>query len=160
VFIHYYTHVGLPVEAVMASIESLREPMSAWAGIAYRQGEELRSRVGPGSGVPAKEVTFELGLPLDRDDSATYPIAWHASGAGALFPRLQAELAVAPLAPELTVLTLQGTYDPPLGVVGRFLDRAGLGLMAEATVKNWLDRVADAIAVDGRKRVLDRKEET
>jgi hypothetical protein len=159
VFVHYYTHVGLAAPFVVNGLIALREPMADWAGIAYREGEELRARVGPGSGAPAKQVTFELGPVVVREDQASFPISWHASGATGLFPRLNADLTVAELAPELTVLTLQGTYDPPLGVLGRLLDRAGLGLIAEATVKSWLDRVAAALLAAAEKAALAQTEE-
>jgi hypothetical protein len=45
-----------------------------------------------------------------------------------------------------TTLTLDGTYDPPLGSVGRILDRAILSRVAEATVRNWVDRLAEAVS--------------
>jgi len=38
-------------------------------------------------------------------------------------------------------------YQPPLGVVGRTIDRVLLHRVAEATVKDFLDRVGAAIAL-------------
>jgi hypothetical protein len=40
----------------------------------------------------------------------------------------------------------QGTYQPPLGPVGRVLDRALFGRFAEASVKDFVDRVIDILA--------------
>jgi hypothetical protein len=40
---------------------------------------------------------------------------------------------------------MSARYVPPLGAVGRTIDRALLSRVAEATVKDFLDRVADAI---------------
>ena len=43
-------------------------------------------------------------------------------------------------------LAISARYDPPLGAVGRAIDRALLARVAEATVKDFLDRVRDSIA--------------
>jgi hypothetical protein len=75
-----------------------------------------------------------------------YPVHWTASGANLLFPELQADLVLTKQGSRKTSLTLRGTYRPPLGVLGRLADRAGLHLVAEATVKNWMDRLAEALS--------------
>ncbi|HZD75078.1 MAG TPA: hypothetical protein VE776_14525, partial [Actinomycetota bacterium] len=41
-----------------------------------------------------------------------------------------------------TQLAISGRYDPPLGTVGRTIDRIALHRIAEATIKDFLDRVA------------------
>ena len=38
---------------------------------------------------------------------------------------------------------MSARYVPPFGVVGRAIDRAVLSRVAEATLKDFLDRVAD-----------------
>jgi len=40
---------------------------------------------------------------------------------------------------------MSARYVPPLGVVGRAIDRALLSRVAEGTLKDFLDSVADAI---------------
>ncbi len=49
------------------------------------------------------------------------------------------------MGPGLTHLAFRGSYEPPLGAVGRFMDRALLHRVAELTVKNLVDRLAAAI---------------
>ncbi len=50
------------------------------------------------------------------------------------------------MGPDMTSLSLDGTYEPPLGVVGRVADRMILGRLADATVRNWMDRLAEAVS--------------
>ena len=52
---------------------------------------------------------------------------------------------IEPLGPDLTQLTFQGSYTPPLGLPGRLLDRWVLHRVAEANVKNLVDRIAKAL---------------
>jgi hypothetical protein len=44
---------------------------------------------------------------------------------------------------------MSARYVPPFGAVGRVMDRAALSRVAEATLKDFLDRVADAIMGPG-----------
>lgn len=118
--------------------------MGELADIAYREGEELRSKVGPAS-VVAKSVALEIGTPQLQKRGLVYPLRWTAVGAESLFPDMRADLILTQDGMDRTTMTLSGTYDPPLGVVGRALDRVLLGRVAEATVRNWVDRLAAAI---------------
>jgi hypothetical protein len=73
------------------------------------------------------------------------PIRWQASELPGLFPALDADLEVAPLGPGRTQLAISARYAPPFGRLGKVIDRAVLSRVAEATLKDFLDRVADAI---------------
>ena len=72
------------------------------------------------------------------------PLHWAAAGATGLFPSLDADLEIAPLGPDRTQLAMSARYVPPLGAVGRAIDRAVLFRVAEATLKDFLDHVAEA----------------
>lgn len=126
-------------------LDDLRAHLEEWADIAYRAGEEMKARVGPSGGV-AKSVNLHLGRPEIHRRGVVYPVRWSANGAGALFPDLRAELVLSTLGNDQTSLTLDGTYEPPLGAMGRLLDRVVMGRVAEATVRNWVDRMAMAIS--------------
>ncbi len=52
---------------------------------------------------------------------------------------------MASLGAQLTQLSLNGRYQPPLGLVGRTIDKALLSRVAEATIKDFIDRLASAI---------------
>ena len=56
-FVHYYTHVPVSLSTVEARIEEIRAHLDDWAGVAYRDGEELFASVGPGQGGYAKKVS-------------------------------------------------------------------------------------------------------
>jgi hypothetical protein len=80
------------------------------------------------------------------DRSAGLAIRWEAAGpAGALFPVLDADIRLAPVGAHATVLTMAGTYRPPLGPVGRALDRALLHRVASATIRHFIAQVAAGI---------------
>ena len=58
---------------------------------------------------------------------------------------LDADLTMAPAGERVTVLTLAGTYRPPLGTVGAALDRAILHHVASATIRAFLAQMARRI---------------
>jgi hypothetical protein len=146
-FIRYFTHVPVGLGVVQERIEGVRSHLAEWAGVAYRDGEELRARVGPEPTKFAKEVDLVIGPPEVRNAGVVFPLRWSATGAEALFPKLSANLILMHLGPEMTSVSLEGTYQPPLGPLGRAVDRVALRKFAEATVKDWVDRVAKAVSV-------------
>ncbi len=143
-FVQYTTTVPLGLGTVERLMQDLGSELGEIAEFAYREGEELRSRVGPAS-VVAKSVAIEIGMPLLQKRGLVYPLHWTAVGAESLFPEMRGDLILTQDGMDQTTLTLIGTYDPPLGAVGRALDRVLLGRVAEATVRNWVDRLADSI---------------
>ncbi|MFZ0130580.1 MAG: hypothetical protein WAL77_14280 [Candidatus Dormiibacterota bacterium] len=119
------------------------EWLAPLATAALREGEALRLRIGPLGAVPllAKTVSLEVGEPLKRDEVTVVPLTWKATATPGLFPVMWADLEVVALDAELTQLTLRGRYEPPLGAVGRRLDRLLLHRIAEASVRSFLDRL-------------------
>ncbi len=148
-FVHYYTHVPLNINTVEQRIDQLRSSLVEWADVAYRQGEELRSRVGPTVDGFAKEIRLEIGTAEIHRTGLVYPINWTAVGARGLFPRLNASLTISHMGHDSTKLGFEGTYEPPLGPLGRVVDRVVLGRFADATVQNWIDRLASALVDEG-----------
>lgn len=73
---------------------------------------------------------------------------WKPSSAWPLFPELDADLEVASLGPSRTQLSVNARYTPPLGRLGSVIDRALLHRVAEATVKDFVDRVGAALERD------------
>lgn len=144
-FVHYYTHVPVAMDDVEARLDEVRVHLEDMADAAYRDGEDLYAKVGPSQVPYAKRVRLEIGMPELRRAGLVYPLTWTASGAKALFPKLSANLVLSHVGRERTKLTLEGTYEPPLGPVGRVVDRVLLKNVAEATVQNWVDRIADSI---------------
>lgn len=138
------TVVPLGLGTVESVLQRLNSELGSLADLAYREGEEIRSRVGPAS-IVAKSVAVEVGAPQLQRRGLVYPLRWSAVGAESLFPEMRADLILTQNGKEETTITFSGTYDPPLGAVGRVLDRAVLGRVADATVRNWLERLVFAV---------------
>lgn len=153
-FVHYFTHVPVNVSDVEKRLDLLRHDLTEMTDVAYREGEELRAKVSPWVDGFAKEIEIEIGTAEIHRTGIAYPITWIATGAEVLFPKLNAELLLAHVGKNLTRLAIEGTYDPPLGFVGKVADRALLGRYADATVRNWLDRLAESL--EGNPEVTDQ----
>jgi hypothetical protein len=116
---------------------------------AYGDGISGTARVGPPGGWPgvSKLVRVEVGDVVARADSASLPLRWEAIGPGSgLFPALDADITVTPDGERATRLILTGVYRPPLGSLGAMLDRALLSRIATATIRDFIGRLAIAIA--------------
>jgi hypothetical protein len=82
----------------------------------------------------------------EREGSAGLALRWQVTGpGGGLFPALDADIRLTPAGEQATLLTLAGAYRPPLGALGKTLDRAILHRVAAATIRNFLSRVAAGI---------------
>jgi hypothetical protein len=148
-FLHDFAYVDAPADVVCARI---LEAHGAWLGPlatdAVGEGEALRIRIGPAgpSAGRSEAAVVELGPPRRRADNAlVLPLTWRVSGVGATFPVLSADLEIAALGAARTQLTLMGRYDPPVGVLGRRLDQLLFQRIAEATIRSFLRRVAEAL---------------
>jgi hypothetical protein len=146
-FVYYFVHVNRPYDQVAPALVSKLNLFGSFADAAYREGENLRDKVGVRGDRPvmAKTVQLLAGTPIRGGQQTTVPFAWEATGTPGLFPKLDADLIVAAVGPELTQIAVRGTYDPPLGSLGRALDRAVLHRVAEASVKGFVDRVAESV---------------
>jgi hypothetical protein len=92
-----------------------------------------------------KTVTLDAGEAIERNEVTIVPIKWQATGSPGLFPGLEADLEVAAIGPMFTQLTLRGRYEPPLGTLGRQIDRLLLHRVAEATVRSFMRRLAESL---------------
>ena len=149
-FIEYSTRVKAGLADVEKSLDAIRGNLEEWADVAYRDGEQLRARVGPSEGL-AREVKLEIGIAEIHAYGLVYPVQWTAAEAALLFPDLTADLILSSRGSHETELTLKGTYQPPLGTLGKLADRTVLHRVAEATVKDWMDRLAAALGVEALK---------
>jgi hypothetical protein len=131
-------------KALLSAPESL---IPSLASFADERGQHLLAEVGfPVDGHRvSKNVEIDVGTPVASAGKTWIPIAWRATGPSGLFPVLDAELEFASLGTKLTQLSLNGRYQPPLGLLGRTIDKALLFRVAEATIKDFVDRLARAI---------------
>jgi hypothetical protein len=145
-FIYYFVHLDLPFADAERCLVGVVSGLDGMAVAAYREGEELRARIGLGEQpVIAKTVRLEVGHLVAQEGTTVLPIVWEATGTPGLFPQMDADLVIAALGPGLTQLALRGSYKPPLGLIGRALDKALLHRVAEASVKGFVDRIAQAL---------------
>jgi len=148
-FIRYYLDLAVPFEDVERAL--LDEPATWVPGIALDAeagGRRLLAEVGfdvDASRRLDKEVEIEIGEPYVIPSKTMLPIAWRATAAERIFPQLEADIEIAALGAGRTQLSISARYRPPLGPLGRALDKALLHRVAEATVKDFLDRVGEGV---------------
>jgi hypothetical protein len=113
---------------------------------ATERGDDLLVEVGFGQRVRVnKQVEIAVAEPRTLGETVYVPISWHATGPAGLFPVLEGDLELASLGEHRTQLAISASYTPPLDGAGRVADRALLHRVAESTVKDFLDRVAERL---------------
>jgi hypothetical protein len=148
-FVRYYVELAMPIEeAERRLLDSPGDWVPGLAREAGARGDALLGEVGFGEGRlrVAKAVHIELRPPARLGSTAVLPLTWSPTGPGGLFPTLEADLEIAPLGPARSQLAISARYEPPLGIVGRAVDRALLHRVAEATIKDFLDHAAARLA--------------
>lgn len=123
--------------------------------IACHEGEalatRLEARLGPAR--LAKRVVVDLGPRVKQDGSIIVPLHWHADGYRALFPEFEGRFVLRPLGRNLSEVTLDGTYDPPGGVIGDLVDRLIAHRAAERFAVTLLENLRAAVeAREGEAR--------
>jgi len=147
-FVRYFVELPARFQDVE---EALLAESHTWvpaaAGDAEEGGDRLLAEVGFGSDGHRieKRVEVDLEAPIRLLSKTILPMRWRAEGAGRLFPSLDADIEVAALGSERTQLSISGRYRPPLGPAGRAMDRMLLHRVAEATIKDFLERIGAAL---------------
>jgi len=147
-FVRYYFEIDFPFDQVeQALLQSPTDWMPMVAADAEARRELLLAEVGFGRSACRleKKVEIELGEVMRFPSKTILPMSWRPAGGETLFPSLDADIEVAALGPNRTQLSISARYRPPLGVVGRVVDRALLHRVAEATLKDFLDRAGQAV---------------
>jgi hypothetical protein len=147
-FVRYYVEVPLPPNRVEAAlIDAPAEWLSALAGEADQRGGGLLAEVGVGPLGPrlGRRVTVSVGTPARLPSKTLLPFTWQPTSGNGMLPDLDGDIELGALGPGRTQLALSARYRPPLGTLGRAADRVLLHRVAEATVKDFLDRIAAAL---------------
>lgn len=144
-FVYADTSLAEAVHAVTQGAPGWLGPLAVGGAAA---GETVRLRIGPTTAVAGLSLvaTVRVGESATFGDGVVLPITWEAAHVRGAFPVLQGELEIAPMGPRQVQVTLTGRYEPPLGVVGRRLDQLVLHRVAEASVRDFLQRLASALA--------------
>jgi len=124
----------------------------------YQEQGVAMVRIGPVPGI-SRLVRVRFSELADRGDGAALALRWEVAGpGGTLFPALDADLTLEPAGAEVTAMTLNGAYRPPLGSVGANLDRVALHHLATATIRAFVGLLADAITHPERAPALTQPE--
>jgi hypothetical protein len=148
--VRYFIEVPLPAGQVeQALLESPAGWLSAIAGVAQERGDGLLVEVGVGpmEARLRRRVSMRLGEPVRFPSMTSVPSPGSRSAWKASSPASTPTSSSAPLGEDRTQLAISARYQPPLGVVGHALDRVLLHRVAGATLKDFLDRVGQVIAL-------------
>jgi hypothetical protein len=149
VFVRYFTVLDVPADALRGGFaDRPTDWLSTIALQSDKHRRELVSRVGVALSEHhslSKVVRVSLGAPTRLGETTLLPMSWEATGPTGFFPVMDGDLEIAPLGERRTQLAMSARYRPPFGALGRVADRALLHRVAEATVKEFVDRVADVL---------------
>lgn len=166
-FLRAFVEIRVPAAAAAAVLRRLPQALvESFAEEAIDHGHTVLTEVGVplGRSIPSegghtttrwrlgKQVQIELGDAVEVPSRTWLPLTWKPTSAEAFFPALEGELEAAPLGKELTQIGLSARYKPPFGLLGTTLDRMFLHRVAEATVQDFVQRVATAIEAQSQVR--------
>jgi len=141
VFVHHSVHIDSPILAVSLA---LAKGSSEWFP---HLEEPSLAAVGPrvaGIGI-RKKVAIEFGKPVAAGSWTEVPVSWKATSAHRLFPVMTGKIEIAPVDDRNTRLTVSGMYEAPLGRLGKQFDDALMHTVAEATVTELAESIAERL---------------
>lgn len=139
----------------------VRELLEADPGALLRaatagEGSRVTVHGGVGAFDFTADVDVEIGpiddTPVGGHASLRVPVEWRAARVASAFPVMRAELAIYPLTDTDSEVELVGSYEPPLGPLGRAIDWAVGHGVAERTAMQLVHDVAQYLC-----RQLDRQ---
>jgi hypothetical protein len=140
VFVQHSVHIERPIDVVTAAF--VTEPRR-WLPNLDGGGTAVGPRV---AGVKIrKKVVIEVGEPLATGSWTQVPITWSATYIKRLFPVMTGKVELAPVDADVTRLTVCGMYQPPLGSLGKHFDDALMHRVADATVKELAESIAERL---------------
>ncbi|HXP92080.1 MAG TPA: hypothetical protein VN905_01300 [Candidatus Binatia bacterium] len=129
--------------------ESLGDVLESIATRSQADAIVLSALVGKGTGRVSVPVELSVTKRSAKDSSIAVTIK--ARSAKAFFPRFKGAFYALPMAPARTNLRLKGTYTVPLGPLGSTINAAGMHKMAEDSLRDLFERVADETIAAIRK---------
>jgi ribosome-associated toxin RatA of RatAB toxin-antitoxin module len=149
--IHCYDYVNHPYVQVRDALSKdpvalFRSATKAAASRAQSVASELRVELG-GVGVEA-EIKISVKNIEERASESMSTAAtrmqleWESATMPGLFPLMKAEISIYPLTATETQLDFQGTYEPPLGALGKAMNALVGHRIAEASVHRFVTDVA------------------
>lgn len=149
----------LAEQSLTAEIDPMRlqalvaETGATWQLDLARGGDDLLAKFGVHvAGVPLyKRGHVGLGPARLRlgERRTLLPVTWEATGGPPIFPAMEGELTVEAINARHARFTLRASYDPPLKQVGAAIDRVLLHRLADATIIDFLERLAAYLRTGG-----------
>ena len=145
--VELFRHIPVPLGTAVAILE--RDPQrmigtclgAPWAGAQVHA--DLAVELFGGRHI-ARQVQVGVGHLLEDDDTLALPLWWQAAQHPQLFPTFDGGLELRG-DEEGTELGLVGSYQPPLGAVGRFADGVVGHRVVMASLEGFLTAVAERL---------------
>lgn len=143
VYVRRSIHIQRPFAACA---QALAGAHGTWfPQIVARVGDEDGRRLAAvGPTVAGARVTKRVIVRVEEpgDDPSVVEFSWQPTFPRQLFPDFEGKIVIAPVDPDVSRLTVSGTYVPPLGALGQVLDEALMHRAAEATVQELAAAIA------------------
>lgn len=94
----------------------------------------------------ARYARMKIDAAQVDEDEVVVPITWSSLESEALFPTFEGRLRLYRVPGGTSRLELDGHYSPPGGVLGRAADAAAMYAVAQATVEDFVERIAGVLA--------------
>ncbi len=152
-FLKTYVELAKPFDQVR---QVLLDDVDRWLpNLAQETGQEgERMLVDVGLAVGRRRLRrpaqLLVGSAQVSERLASLPIQLRMRRSDGLFPSFDGFLEAAWLGRERTQLVLEAQYEPPLGLMGRALDRGMLHRVAETAARGLLEAVAARIAAEAK----------
>ena len=140
-FIQHSVHITRSIDACTEALESAAHTW--YPGLIGGKDTLVGIHV---AGVPLrKQVDVVFGTAVKEASWTSIPFTWKATGPAVLFPEMVGTVQLAPVDPTVTRLTVNGMYSAPLGRIGQEIDRAVMHRVADATIKEITESMAQVI---------------
>jgi len=140
-YVQHTVHIKHPIKVVSATL--LKGPSEWFPGLDDKNVSTIGLHV---AGVPVrKKVAIEIGEATKTSTWAVRPIAWKATFPVKVFPEMTGKIELTASGKDETRLTVSGMYEPPLGKLGGQLDEALMHNVAEGTVRELAESIAERL---------------
>jgi len=92
-----------------------------------------------------KRVVVTIGNPVNTATWTVIPLDWKATFPEHLFPTMTGRIELAPVDKDLSRLMVSGMYEPPLGKLGKELNKTLMQGVADSTIKELAQAIANRI---------------
>lgn len=121
-----------------------------------RQARRFRSALGvdlgAGGGI-RQAVVIDVGHLRTEGEETRLPLRWQAAGRDRLFPVFDGHLHARAAGPATTLLLVRGTYEVPLGAVGRFGDGLIGRRLARQSLTSFVEELAARLDAEVHRRM-------